>query len=319
MLFSRTMPDAFGSLALLGIQLALAGCAVIMAASGKPEPDLAVCTLGATSGQIEAELGRPTSMRALPDGGTECSYEFWKGDPPAYGRAAAHVAADVLTYGLWEVVYGTGMELDDQARRYEMRVTYGADGRAKDFIVERLADEAVEVLTGQVIEGAPLMDPIGARVGVYYAPELRDAVFKDRRPTASGSEETREYRLRLGPSAVQLFDTAFAAQFKEVAHVENWPPAGAERPDVAAVLEPQLEQASLDRVAFRVTLYDPDGTAYGAWTVTGRASGGSPPYDASEAAGRVEFALRDAAALLLTQFRNQAPVQQWLADIGAAS
>jgi hypothetical protein len=312
-----TLPRSpLGSLALMGVAIVLGGCAVIMAASGQPEPDLAVCAVGATAAQIEAELGKPTSTRDLPGGRTECSYAFWKGDPPSYRRAAGHAVADVLTYGLWEIVYGTRMEADDQARRYEMRVTYGPDGRARDFVVERLADEDVDVLTGQIIEGTPLVDRIEARIGVYYPPELRDAQFKDRRLKSSGSEETVEYRLKLGPSAVQLFDTALAAQFSEVERIEDWPPP-ARRPDVSAVLEPQLEQASLDRVTFRVTLYRPDGAAYGDWTVTGKAMGSSPPFDADEAASRLEFALRDAAALLLTEFRDQAPVQQWLAEIGA--
>lgn len=193
----RTLPA--NALAVVTLVLGLGGCAVIMAASGKPEPDLSVCTIGATAEQIEAQLGAPTSTQALPDGGSECRYAFWKGDPPSVGRAAAHAAADVLTSGLWEVVYGTQMEATgDPARRYALHVTYGADGRVRNFVVERLADEEVEVLTGHVIEGAPLMDRIDARIGVHYPPELESAVFIDRRPFSEGTK-TREFRLRLGP------------------------------------------------------------------------------------------------------------------------
>jgi hypothetical protein len=305
------------ALAVVSLVLGLSGCAVVMAASGKPEPDLSVCTIGATAEQIEAQLGEPTSTQALPDGGSECRYAFWKGDPPSYGRAAAHAAADVLTYGLWEVIYGTRMEASgDPAHRYEMRVTYGADGRARDFVVERLADEEVEVLTGQVIEGAPLIDPIDARIGVHYPPELEAAVFKDRRLFAEGTK-TREFRLRLGPSVVQLFDAALGAQFAAVEVIDRWPPTAAGRPDVAAVIEPRVEQATLDRVKLSVTLYRPDGAAYGAWTVTGRAQGDWPPSNAEQATARVEFALRNAAVQLLTQFRDQAPVRQMLAETGA--
>jgi len=312
----RTLPA--NALAVVTLVLGLGGCAVIMAASGKPEPDLSVCTVGATAEQIEAQLGAPTSTQALPDGGSECRYVFWKGDPPSYGRAAAHAAADVLTYGLWEVIYGTHMEdTRDPARRYEMRVTYDAGGRARDFVVERRAEEEVEVLTGQVIEGAPLVDRIDARIGVHYPPELQDAVFKDRRPLSEGSGQTREFRLQLGPSVVQLFDTALGAQFAAVEVIDRWPPTAAGRPDVAVVIEPRLEQATLDRVNLSVTLYRPDGEAYGAWTVIGRAQGDWPPSNAEQATARVEFALKNAAVQLLTQFRDQAPVQQWLAETGA--
>jgi hypothetical protein len=303
----------------LSLGLGLGGCAVIMAASGKPEPDLGVCTIGATAEQIEAELGEPTSTQPLPDGGTECSYAFWKGDPPSVGRAAAHAAADVLTYGLWEVVYGTRMEATgDPARRYALHLTYGADGRVRNFVVERLADEEVEVLTGQVIEGAPLMDRIDARIGVHYPPELETAVSTDQRPFSEGTK-TREFRLRLGPSVVQLFDAALGAQFADVKVIDRWPLPAEGRPEVAAVIEPRLEQATLDRVKLRVTLFRPNGEAYGDWTVIGQAQGGWPPSNAEQATARVEFALRNVAVQLLTQFRDQAPVQQWLAERGAGS
>ena len=295
------LPRALPAHALvLSLVLGLGGCAVIMAASGEPEPDLSVCTAGATAEQIEAQLGAPNSTQALPDGGSECRYAFWKGDPPSYGRAAAHAAADVLTYGLWEVIYGTYMEdTRGPARRYEMRVTYDADGRAKDFVVERLADEEIEVLTGQVIEGAPLLDRIDARIGVHYPPELEGAVFKDRRPFSEGTK-IREFRLRLGPSVVQLFDAALGAQFAAVEAIDRWPPTAANRPNVTAVIEPRLEQATLYHVKLSVTLYRPDGEPYGAWAVIGRAQGDWLPSDAEEAAARVEFALRNAAVQLLT-------------------
>lgn len=78
-----------------------------MAVAGKEEPNLAVCRVGASQAEIQAELGRPTSVSALPDGDTSCTYEYEIGNEPSAARAVMHGGMDVLTFGLWELV-GTG-------------------------------------------------------------------------------------------------------------------------------------------------------------------------------------------------------------------
>lgn len=89
--------------------LALSGCSVGTPLSGKPEPNRAACQVGASIYQIVAQLGPPTSVTELPDGGKTCTYEYELGNRPSPGRAVAHGVMDVSTYGLWEVV-GTPIE-----------------------------------------------------------------------------------------------------------------------------------------------------------------------------------------------------------------
>ena len=54
-----------GTLALL---IALTGCSVGMAMSGKPDPNLGAFGVGSSRGQVEMQLGSPTTSTTLPDG-----------------------------------------------------------------------------------------------------------------------------------------------------------------------------------------------------------------------------------------------------------
>lgn len=114
----------------------LSACSVGMAVAGKEEPNLAVCRVGATQGEIETQLGPPTSVRTLPEGDTSCSYEYELGNEPSAGRAMAHAGMDVLTLGIWELV-GTPVEAV-QGEKFEMTVTYGSDGKAKAIETRRI-------------------------------------------------------------------------------------------------------------------------------------------------------------------------------------
>jgi hypothetical protein len=114
---------------LLGGAPMLSGCSVGMAVAGKETPNLAACRVGATQADIQAELGRPTSSRVLENGDNVCTYAYEVGNDPSAGRAVLHGGMDVLTFGLWELV-GTPAEAM-QGQKYEMTVTYDAEGNAK--------------------------------------------------------------------------------------------------------------------------------------------------------------------------------------------
>ena len=114
---------------LLGGTAVLSGCSVGMAVAGKESPNLAACRVGATQADIQAELGRPTSSQMLQNGDSVCTYEYEVGNEPSAARAVMHGGMDVLTFGLWELV-GTPVEAV-QGQKYEMTVTYDADGKAK--------------------------------------------------------------------------------------------------------------------------------------------------------------------------------------------
>lgn len=123
---------------LLAAVVSVSGCSVGMALSGEENPDLAVCRVGAEKSDIEAQLGPPTTVRSLPDGGQSCTYDYEIGNEPSAGRAVAHGAMDFLTLGIWEVV-GTPVEAV-QGKRYQMTVSYDAEGRAQQISTIKVDD-----------------------------------------------------------------------------------------------------------------------------------------------------------------------------------
>ena len=123
---------------LLAAVVSVSGCSVGMALSGEENPDLAVCRVGAEKSDIEAQLGPPTTVRSLPDGGQSCTYDYEIGNEPSAGRAVAHGAMDFLTLGIWEVV-GTPVEAV-QGKRYQMTVSYDAEGRAQQISTVKVDD-----------------------------------------------------------------------------------------------------------------------------------------------------------------------------------
>ena len=123
-------------LVVLSLLLPLGGCSVGMALSGDEPPDLSYCTVGEGRSDIELEVGPPMTVEDLPDGSQVCTYEYVVGNEVSPERAIAHGTADVLTFGLWELV-GTPLEAQ-RGRAYRMTVTYDADGRAHEVVVTEI-------------------------------------------------------------------------------------------------------------------------------------------------------------------------------------
>lgn len=97
------------ALLLLSLSIFVGGCSVGMAMSGKKEPNLAVCQIGADRGTVELQLGSPTSIATTSDGNIVAIYEYEQGNEPSAGRAAFHGTMDLLTLGGWELI-GTPVE-----------------------------------------------------------------------------------------------------------------------------------------------------------------------------------------------------------------
>ena len=122
-----------GRLAVVGVcvVLALSGCSVVMATTGKPDPNLGVVHVGATRGEMELQVGYPVSSTPVPEGGTVDIYEFEVGKNPSHERGALNGLLDLLTLGAWEVP-GTLIELSVGEKR-RIQVTYGPDDRVIAF------------------------------------------------------------------------------------------------------------------------------------------------------------------------------------------
>lgn len=161
----------------------------------------------------------------------------------------------------------------------------------------------------------PLVEPLPVAVGVYYGPEFRDYEHVH---TLVGFE----FKFLVGPQSVALFDQVFAHMFEKAVPVQDRPPLPAGEAELAAVIEPRIENFSTDggrhlwehvTVTYHMTLYSPQGDQLASWTVEG--TGGSQ-YRLGRGIGlaseATHAAMRDAAVNLITGFRSQPDVRQWL-------
>jgi hypothetical protein len=94
---------------ILVLCLAVCGCSVGMAASGKPDPNLSIINKGEKRSNVELQLGKPVSSQMNADGTKTDTYEYEVGNEPSPLRAAMHGVLDVLSLCIWEVI-GTPIE-----------------------------------------------------------------------------------------------------------------------------------------------------------------------------------------------------------------
>jgi hypothetical protein len=121
------MNRMFRKCSTLALLIALTGCSVGMAMSGKPDPNLGAFGVGSSRGQVEMHIGSPTTSTTLPDGTRMDLYSYEIGNTPSPGRAIGHGVMDVLTLGLWEVI-GTPIEAWT-GQTHSLAVTYDASDR----------------------------------------------------------------------------------------------------------------------------------------------------------------------------------------------
>ncbi len=163
----------------------------------------------------------------------------------------------------------------------------------------------------------PLVTKIPLVVGLYIPPEFRDKVYEEKR-------DGGDYSIAIGKAQAEGFERLMGAMFDRVVPVTGADTGARTDPQIRAVLEPVLEDfafvtpvdSGTDVYAvslkYRVNGYRPDGQPIDSWIFTGYGaakrdnmlSGGS---DALKTA--VQLAMRDAAARLATEFREQAVVR----------
>jgi len=119
-------------LALFICLLFLTGCSVGMAMSGKDQKDDSILYPGAPRDVVIAKLGPPESSTTNEKEERVDSYYIVKGNKPSTGRAVAHAALDVFTFGLWEVI-GTPMEMGAGSEEHSrVLVIYDKNDKIKD-------------------------------------------------------------------------------------------------------------------------------------------------------------------------------------------
>ncbi|SDP82704.1 hypothetical protein [Desulforhopalus singaporensis] len=102
----------------------LSSCSVYMAADQPDKKDIDLFKVGIPRSLLVAEFGLPTVSEVRDEGKKYEIYAFTQGYSTGAkaGRAVFHGAADILTFGLWEVV-GTPTEsiFDGTQMAYEVR------------------------------------------------------------------------------------------------------------------------------------------------------------------------------------------------------
>ena len=138
------LPALMPPLAAIALAICLAGCSAVKATRQPDKKNLGVLAPGTPRSHVIAEIGAPLWSEER-DGATVDIFSFKQGYSKGAkaGRALLHGAADVATWGLWEVV---GIPVESLA-----------DG--KDVKVEITYDEGRNVRSVDVIEGQDVIAP----------------------------------------------------------------------------------------------------------------------------------------------------------------
>jgi hypothetical protein len=169
---------------------------------------------------------------------------------------------------------------------------------------------------------APLITKIPAVVGLYIAPEFRDKVYAEKRDGGN-------YSIAIGKAQAEGFTRLMDAMFERVVPVAATDAGARTDPQIRGVIEPVLEDFAfvtpMDSgsdvyavsLKYRITGYKPGGEVIDSWTFTGygAAANQSMLGGGSEVLKRaVQLAMRDAAAKLATELREQAVVRGLLPE-----
>ena len=170
---------------------------------------------------------------------------------------------------------------------------------------------------------APLVTKIPVVVGLYIDAAFRDKVYQEKR-------DGGDYSIAIGKAQADGFTRLMGAMFDRVVPVDATDAGGRTDPQIRAVLQPVLEDFAFVTpvdsgsdvyavsLKYRVNGFRPDGQLIDSWTFTGYGaarndsmlSGGSDTLKTA-----VQLAMRDAAAKLATEFRDQAVVRGLLPQV----
>ena len=176
----------------------------------------------------------------------------------------------------------------------------------------------------------PLIETLPVTIGVYYSPEFSTHTHEEMKVIEG---DTIRYKFDLGFKSALLFDQVFSSMFEKIIFVEKRPPLGPVGLELAAIIEPSIEEIrisavrhsrnykrSLVIITYRIALYSTNGVRLASYSLEG--TGESRP---SASIGRksfgeaTHFAMRDAAAKFMAGFQDQQGIREWFEDIGLLS
>jgi hypothetical protein len=170
------------------------------------------------------------------------------------------------------------------------------------------------------VEDPPSIAQMPLVVGVHYSPEFR-----------TYEHEQSKLVFPLGQSSVILFDQVLPMIFAQVVRVPSRTPLGGGEPRIAAVIEPNIEDASFSsppmivsladvtaEVIYQFTVYSSQGNRLASWKVRGigNPSPGWFVWKTEPFSKAMDLAMVDAARKFMTGFRDVPEVQRWLREVG---
>ena len=167
----------------------------------------------------------------------------------------------------------------------------------------------------------PLIEPLPIRVGIILSDALRTFEYYEEIPQHS------KWTIQLGSANVAMFEPLFESMFREARSVTTLPLSEAERHELDAVLQPEVEKFEFDVprnsdakfvevwLQYRLKLLTTDGTQIADWAIVGygKAQKGMLGNEGSLRKAAVR-AMREAGATLATGFAKQPAVGQWLEE-----
>lgn len=162
----------------------------------------------------------------------------------------------------------------------------------------------------------PIVDPLPYAVGVYMSPAFRTYVYE---------HEEGKVEFELGSKQTALFTTVLGAMFERM-EVLGDVVQGAQGGRFDLILEPVLEEYGYlapaemasefyaVSIKYHVRVYSGDGTLVGYWPMVAYGKNRTGLIDNKASLGdATTMALRDAAAAMVSQFRDVIEKRQWKA------
>lgn len=166
----------------------------------------------------------------------------------------------------------------------------------------------------------PVITKIPVSVGLFMPLEFSSYVYK-------GDRYGFKWEVTMGAAQSEGVKRLFAAMFDTVVPIDNIATAASTAPGIRAILEPSVEDFSFVTprdagtqfyavsIKYRVSVYTPEGRLAESWPFTGYGIVPATGMSAEKPLARAtSLAMRDAAAKLVVEFRDQAVIRGLLPD-----
>ena len=128
----------------------LAGCSVVMALSGKKDPNFGAIKVGFSRVEVEKILGSQSTSTTLDDGTRLDIYEYEVGDEPSLLRASMYAICDLVFLGGGEVVLTPVEAMSTKKQKQYTHIIYDSTDHVKSITTQTIPFPSLEETTPPV-------------------------------------------------------------------------------------------------------------------------------------------------------------------------